>query len=71
MKNYVIKNIETGKYIKTMIIATVPFFEIEWTSNKIDARFFENADIANSAITFIGDCLDWELEQQLEFVEVG
>lgn len=69
MKHYIIKNIETEKFIKSMIIATVPFFEIEWTTDEVNARFFENEDIANSVIIFIGDCLDWELEQQLEIVE--
>ena len=70
-KYYLIKNEETGYYLSAINIGcTAAIKPIMWVSYKARACHFENEEEAQATITFIGAVLDWELEEQLQIIEI-
>ncbi len=68
----VIQNTETGLYLSEIVIigrnrALRPF---AWCAYPKNAIQFENEEEAQATIVFIGAVIDWELEEQLQIVEV-
>ena len=72
---YVIKRTEPteqGEYLASINIGyTKEIKPIVWRFLPTRAIHFENKEEAQATITFIGAVLDWELEEQLEIVEVN
>lgn len=67
----VIQNKETKKYLMSIYVGRTSVVKsIVWTDFIKNAIHFENKEMANSTIIFIGDVMDWELEQQLEYIEI-
>lgn len=70
-KFYVIKNPVLDDYLVSINLgAGKHIMPMYWRGIPRLALHFENSDIAQATITFIGDVLDWELAEQLEIVEV-
>ena len=71
MSNCIIKNEETGKYISFILIGRMGIAkEIKYTKDKQLALIFENTEEAEATIRFIGEVIDWELEEQLQIVKI-
>lgn len=70
-RNIVIKNTETEQYLNAINVGCTPAIKpIVWTWYPKRAIHFENREEAEATITFIGAVMDWELESQLEIVEL-
>lgn len=66
-----IKNEETGEYLTAIYLGckkAVP--PLLWKKGPSYAIPFENEEEAKATITFIGAVINWELEEQLEVVEL-
>lgn len=71
MSNCIIKNEETGKYLMSIYVGRTSVVKpIVWTYYISNAIHFENEKEAKATIRFIGEVMDWELEEQLQIVEV-
>lgn len=67
-----IKHAEAGIYLSGIHIGrTGKLRPLTWTRYKEYAIHFENEAEAEATIEFIGSVIDWELEEQLEIVEVN
>lgn len=67
--NIVIRHTETGEHLAAIYIGcsrTVP--PLLWRKNRYEAIHFENEEEAKATIKFIGDVIDWEMEEQLEII---
>ena len=67
----VIQNTETGLYLSEIVIigrnrSLRPFAWCAYTKSAIQ---FDNEEEAEAAVAFIGDVLDWELQEQLKIVD--
>lgn len=70
-KTYLIKNTETGEYLTALYIGCrkgVP--PLLWKHDPKYAIPFREIEEAQSTITFIGSVINWELEEQLDIIEV-
>lgn len=67
----VIQNTETGLYLSEIVIIgrNRALRPLVWCSNQENAIQFDNEEEAEAAIAFIGDVLDWELQEQLKIVD--
>lgn len=66
-----IKNEETGEYLTALYIGcqkAVP--PLIWKNDPNYAIPFENTEEAQATITFIGAVINWELEEQLQIIEL-
>ena len=69
--NIVIRNAEDGQYLSSINVGMTPALHpLYFRGLTKYAIHFENKDEAKATIKFIGDVLDWELEEQLEIVEL-
>ena len=70
-KKYVIQCEETNTYLSTMYIGrhghVLPF---SWAYTTKQAIHFSTKEEAEATITFIGAVMDWELEEQLQIIEI-
>ena len=70
-KYYIIRSEETEEYIMSIYVGrTTVVKPIAWTNYIKNAIHFENADEAKATIAFIGAVMDWELEEQLQIIEI-
>ena len=67
----IIQNTDTGLYLSEIVIIgrnrkLRPFAWCAYTKNAIQ---FDNEEEAKAAVAFIGDVLDWELQEQLKIID--
>ena len=76
MKQYVVRDLESGKYLARVELqpsCMVPssFCPMSFSPLPVYALSFENEEEAQAVINFISDVLDWELAEGLEVVYLG
>lgn len=70
-QSYIIKNSANDDYLVSINLgAGKNISPMYWRGLPRLAIHFENQDLAQATITFIGDVLDWELAEQLEIIEI-
>lgn len=73
MLKFVIQHTEEKQYLSKVALEKKEIYleqNLEYVISPENALQFETADEANAVITFIGDVIDWEEEQQLEIRSV-
>jgi len=66
MNKFVIQNVESELYAKTVVIGETPHLHpVRWTPRIEEAIHFENEEEVEATITFSGAVIDWGLEELL------